>query len=124
MATSTIKSANTFSGSVSSNGVKTKGQIANELYALIDKSKLTGNSALLEEISSSTSMSIYPCIGCNSALVTFARPHSASNYIFIDEWQISESSKVYEAYVGASSFTRGNETNTIMPSGYTYRVRY
>ena len=122
MATSTIKSANTFSGSVSSNGVKTKGQIANELYALIDKSKITGNSVLEE--TTSTAMNIYRCNSYANALVTFTKSHSSSSYIFIDEWQISESSKVYEAYVGASSYTRGDETNTTMPSGYTYRVRY
>ena len=122
MAISTIKSNNAFSDSVTSNGVKTKAQIANELYALIDKSQLTGNS-VLKEISSNA-MSIYSCIGYSDSLVFFARTHSSVSGIYFDEWQISSSSKKYEASVGASSYTRTDESSVVMPSGYTYRVRY
>lgn len=124
MATSTIKSNNAFSDSVTSNGEKTRAQIANELYALIDKSKLTGNSVLEEISSGGSAVSIYSCIGFASTLIMFTRPRSASSYMAMDEWQLSNSSKNYEASVGASSFTRTDNSSTVMPSGYTYRVRY
>lgn len=123
MATSKIKSNNLMTANVTSNGVKTKAQIADELYALIDKSKLTGQSALEEKMGDS--LSSYRFIGNSNSLVMFVRSHTASSYFSVTEWMLyASSSKIYNAEVAASSYSRTDEGSTVMPAGYTYRIRY
>ena len=104
--------------SVTSDGVKTLGQILDLLYAQVDMSKITKDSkcifagaVLTLSYKSPTSLRYMRLINATSTLNT-------------EDYIISSTSTAYVSSVGANTYSRIDDTNTVQPSGYTYELYY
>lgn len=108
--------------SVTADGVKTYRQLFNELYALIDATKVTRNAKLI--MTNTSGDVIYDIERIYGNAVTFVKTRNiASDYLVETIW-FGTNSAYYLAATEASSTTFTDSTNSVPASGVTFTLYY
>ena len=118
MATSPIKAKNE-TISVTGNGVKTIAQLLNELYALVDNSKITNNATITLGGSS-----VYRLIAKTNSYVEFTYSQAASSAVSIGDVQMSSNSKYYSGAASSSGYTRTDNSSIVIDNGKVIKLVY
>ena len=117
MATSKIKAINE-TISVTGNGSKTRAQLFNELFALVDITKVTEKTVL------NMSGDIYSLSVLSDTSLNFDKPQTASSSLNVEEVRISSNSSAYVGTVSSSGYSRTDASSTVIPSGYVIKLVY
>jgi hypothetical protein len=117
MATSTIKAVNE-TISITGNGAKTRAQLLNELFALVDITKVTEKTVL------NMNSGIYSLSSLSNTGLTFDKPQTASSFLNFEEVRVSSNSSAYTGTVSSSGYSRTDESSTVIPSGYVIKLVY
>lgn len=104
--------------SVTGNGVKTRAQLLNELYALVDYSKFTEKSVLV------ISTTCYHMTSYNSTHLNFSYAQAASSSLNVEEVRMSSNSSAYTGSASSSGYTRSDDSSTIIPNGMVIKLIY
>lgn len=111
--------------SVTGDGVKTTSQVLNDLFALIDASKLTPNSVLMAVTPSGTSYFRLSRLEPGVYRFTQALSDYTTGTSLIDTAQITASTSSFgECIITAGSTTYNDASSTIVSATKSYVVRY
>lgn len=108
--------------SVTADGVKTYGQLFNELYALTDATKVTRNAKLT--MSNTSGGLIYNIERNYGTSITFIKSRNIISDYLVETIWLGPTSTYYLATTEASSTTFTNSTNTVPASGITFTLYY
>ena len=106
--------------SVTADGVKTRSQLLNELHSLIDWTKLRPTSKLVQD---REVFNLVALASTGSELI-FTLSRAASTYLVLDNYTVSSASSCYESVLNGSSYTRTDDSGTVIPAGKIYKIVY
>ena len=109
-------SLNKGSVSVTGNGTKTYATLLNELHALVDMSKVTGSSYLIE------GDLVFQCVGLTASVIKFNRVITSTNKTWNIEFTIGSSSNKYSFNITES--TTDNNNNDVVSNGTKIKLFY
>lgn len=118
MATSTIKAINE-TVSVTGNGVKTIAQLLNELYALVDNSKITNNATV-----NLGGGAVYHLISKSNSYLEFTYSQAAASAVNVGDVQMGSNSKYYSGAASSSGYTRTNNSSIVIDNGKVIKLVY
>lgn len=105
---------------VTGNGVKTTGQLMNELYAKIDGSKLTYNSKLITPTGYVYKLNYKSADTYEYSLTRVSSTATGTFTITLK----SSNSKALNANIAPGGTTLGDTTSTVIANGSTYTLKY
>lgn len=117
MAISTINAKNE-TISVTGNGLKTRAQLFNELYALVDMSKVTEKTVV------NMFSGVYKIGSISNSVLVFDLVQSQTNALWLEEVQMSQNSKIYNATISSSGYSRTDDSDTVIQSGRVIKLVY
>lgn len=110
--------------SVTADGVKTYKSLMNELYALVDQTKLTPRSYMLN-INPSGNKYPYYLERITSTEISFWKQRASSANVLVDTFYLSSSnSLLYEIMTSTSGTTIYDESNSTVASGNVFTIYY
>lgn len=107
--------------SVTADGIKTQAQLLNDLYAKIDRNKLTFNTVL--ERNGGNIVAYFNLIQIRSSYLLFTQPNGggSSPWLYCSVCQVQASNSLaFDS--NTSNWT--NNSSTVIPEGYVYTVHY
>ena len=117
MATSTINAKNE-TISVTGNGIKTRAQLLNELFALVDITKVTEKTVL------NMNSGIHSLSSLSDTALIFDKTQTASSSLNVEEVRMSSNSSAYTGTVSSSGYSRTDESSAVIPNGYIIKLVY